>query len=144
MPKILQTGYEHAIRTKLGVKTSELPDDDINQRTILDLAEALVIKRVPGYELITDVSEKLYLETAVIALVCVQLCPGMARRLNLSVATIDVKWQKDKVNWGKLADGFEIEYESALLNIQSVPTSTGFDKTLLRVIHGPTRTANGG
>lgn len=143
MANILQDGFEASVRTKLGVKATELPDEDINQRMILDLAEATVIKRVPDYQLISDVAEEIYLENAVLSYMCYLLCPGMARRVNLEVTTIDVKWKKDKVRWEDLAQQFLAEFENSLLEITSVDVSTGYDSTLFGIAHGPYTTASG-
>lgn len=144
MPLILATGYEDAVRAKFGVKATELPNEDINHRMILDLAESLVIKRVPDYASITDTVEKLYLEAAVIAQICYQLCPGMARRLNSSVQTIDVTWKKDKIDWLARAAEYNAEFERALQNITSVAVSTGYDSKLLGIVKGPSTQSTGG
>lgn len=144
MPIIVKPGYEAAIRTRLGIKAVDLPDEDINQRMIMDLAEALVIKRVPDHALITDDIEKLHLENAVIAQICFLLCPGMARRLNIHVQTIDVTWKKDKIDWAEMAQVFATEFENALSNITSVTVNTGYDSTLLAIIKGPSAGTGGG
>lgn len=120
MPKILQVGYEDAVRAKLGVKESELPNSVINQRLIVDLAEIIIIKRVPDYASITDETDLLMLENAVVAYICYLLAPGMARRVNQEVTTIDVKWKKDKVDWSAKAHEFLVEVEQSLGNIVSV------------------------
>lgn len=137
MPTILQPGYENAVRSKLGVKATELPDADINQRLIVDLAESIVIKRVPGYSTISDVTDKLYLEGAVIARVCALLCPGMARRVNIEVKTIDVSWKKDKVRWDEMEQRFLAEYENALSQITTVEVNYGADSRLIGISKGP-------
>ncbi|WP_145052813.1 hypothetical protein [Paenibacillus xylanexedens] len=113
MPKILTTGYEASIRSMLGVKASELPDTDINQRMVLDLAEAKTIRRIPLWADLTDDTDLLYLETAVLAYMCYLLCPSMARRLNTEVTTIDVKWKKASVNWADKAEEFLAQFEDA-------------------------------
>lgn len=113
MAKILQDGYEVTVRSMLGVKPAELPDADINQRPILGMAEAIVSKRVPRWADLTDDTDKLYLETAVVAYICFLLCPSMGRRLNTEVTALDMKWKKAAVNWGDRADEFLKQYEDA-------------------------------
>lgn len=137
MPKIMQTGYEDAVRSKLGLKKTELPDVDIQQRLIVDLAESTVIKRVPQYSNITDESDKLYLENAVLSQICYLLCPGMSRRVNLEVQTIDVKWKKDKVDWAEAADSFLEEYENSLRQISTVTVDVPVNSNILGIIKGP-------
>ncbi|WP_426455301.1 hypothetical protein ACP26L_36395 (plasmid) [Paenibacillus sp. S-38] len=132
MAKILQTGYEAAVRSMLGVKKAELPDEDINQRLILGMAEAQVIKRVPEYAVMTSEEELIYLETAVISYICYLLCPSMARRVNTEVSTIDVKWKKAAVNWADRAAEYLQQFENAMTVL--VPESqTGYTVTLMGI-----------
>lgn len=140
MPKILPAGYEDAIRSKLGVKVAELPNLDINQRVIVDLAESIVIKRVPMYAAITDEIDKIHLENAVLSQVCALLCPGLTRRLNIEVKTIDVAWKKDKVRWDEMAQRFLADYENALTQITTVEVISGADGILFALIKGPSAT----
>lgn len=134
MPIILQTGYEEAVRAKLGVKTGELPDSVINQRLIVDLAEMTIKKRVPDFASITLPEELLVLEGAVISYMCYLLAPSMSRRLNQEVSTMDVKWKKGKVDWDELAILYLSEVETALTYITSVVVDGGGDSQLLDVI----------
>jgi hypothetical protein len=137
MALIVQTGYEAAVRSKLGVKESELPDSEINQRLILDLAEAVVVKRVPNYASISDVADLIRLEAAVVSYVCYLLSRGMARRVNIQVQTIDVKWVKDKVDWTAMGEVYLAEMEQLLSEITSVEVDYGADSAILAIIKGP-------
>lgn len=135
MPVIALEGFENAVRNKLGVKPGELPNDVINSRLIVDLAENQIIKRVPAYTEIVDVRELLFLEGAVISYMCYLLAPSMPRRLNLEVTAIDTKWKKDKVNWLELAQLFLGEVDSQLSEITSVPVDEdGISASLVAVI----------
>lgn len=118
--KILQDGYEDTIRNRFGVSEGELPTATIGDKFIADLAEAMVIKRVPLYSTITDPYEKTMLELAAISYVCYLLAPTMSRRLNIEVQTIDVKWKKEKVDWDRLIQQFLTDFEYALSQIESV------------------------
>ncbi|MGA4519203.1 hypothetical protein ACPA0F_18255 [Solibacillus silvestris] len=120
MPIILQPGYEESVRSKMGVKTGELPDEVINSRLIIDLAENQLAKRVPDHAAITDIGDKLLLEGAVISYMCYLLAPSMARRLNIEVTALDMKWKKDKVDWNELAHLFLSEVDAQLSGISSV------------------------
>jgi hypothetical protein len=130
MPVFLQEGYEESVRAKLGVKSGELPDNIINQRLVVDLAESTILKRVPSYTSLTDINEILLLEGAIISQICYQLAPTMGRRLNLEVSTVDVKWKKDKIDWAALAEIFAGEVEVALTGIESIEVDLGADSLL--------------
>lgn len=129
MPTFLESGYEEAIRSKLGVKAGELGDEIINQRLIIDLAETTVLKRVENYSTVAE-DEKIYLEGAIISYACHLLAPSMGRRLNQKVSTIDVKWEKGRVDWNALSELFLAEVESYLTAITSVEVDAGTDHIL--------------
>ena len=120
MPIILQEGYEESVRSKMGVKAGELPDEAINNRLIIDLAENQLIKRVPDYASITDTSDQLLLEGAIISYMCYLLAPSMSRRLNIEVTALDMKWKKDKVDWNELAHLYLSEVDAHLSGITTV------------------------
>lgn len=118
---ILTAGYEKTVRSKLGAKESELPDDEINQPLVVDLAEAIVTKRVPEYYSITDAVDLLLIQNAVVSYICYLIAPSMGRRVNQEVSTIDVKWKKEKVDWDERAQQFLADYENSLAQITTVP-----------------------
>ena len=124
MYKILQEGFEDSVRTRLGVKKSELPDEDIRDKFIAGLAETVVIKRVPDYESITDEKDQMFLESAVNYYICYLLAPTMPNKIKYKVSTIEVKWEKLKTDWEKRAEEFLALYEEALSQIESVPVVT--------------------
>ena len=129
---ILEAGYEQVIRSKLGVKVNELPDEDINQPLIKDMAEGVVVKRVPNHDKITDSVERLFLQNAVISYICYLLCPSMSRRLNQEVTTLDTKWKKQRVDWDVMAQTFLEEFETSLASIESVEVIT-YDPVLMMI-----------
>lgn len=122
--EILQDGFEDSVRTRLGVKKSELPDEDIRDKFIAELAETVVKKRVPDYKEITDEKDKMFLESAVNYYICYLLAPTMSNKIKYKVSTIEVKWEKLKVDWEKRAEEFLTLYENALSQIESVPVVT--------------------
>lgn len=133
MPLILTTGYEDAVRSKLGIRAIDLPDSDINQPLILDLAENVVMKRVPACSTITDTLDLLYLQSAVVSYICYLLAPSMSRRLNIEVTTIDTKWKKEKVDWAKRAEEFLADFENSLSQITSVEVVGTENTTILMI-----------
>lgn len=124
MYKILKDGFEKSVRTRMGVKESELPDEDINDKFIAGLAETVTIKRVPDYEKITDEKDLMFLESAVIYYTCYLLAPTMPNKIKYKVSTIEVKWEKLKTDWEKRAEEFLILYEEALSQIETVSVVT--------------------
>ena len=124
MYKILQEGFEDSVRTRLGVKKSELLDEDIRDKFIAGLAETVVIKRVPDYESITDEKDQMFLESAVNYYICYLLAPTMPNKIKYKVSTIEVKWEKLKTDWEKRAEEFLALYEEALSQIETVDVVT--------------------
>lgn len=124
MYKILKEGFEDSIRNRLGVKKSELSDEDINDKFIAQLAETVTIKRVPDYESITDERDLMFLESAVSYYICYLLAPTMPNRIKYKVSTIEVRWEKLKTDWEKRAEEFLALYEDALSQIETVDVMT--------------------
>lgn len=122
--KILQEGFEDSVRTRMGVKKSELPDGDIRDKFIAELAETVTIKRVPEYEKIADEKDLMFLESAINYYICYLLAPTMPNKIKYKVSTIEVKWEKLKTDWEKRAEEFLALYEEALSQIESVNVLT--------------------
>lgn len=118
MALIVTQGFEQDVRAKLAVKPSELPDDVINQPSILGIAEAMIVRKlggdISGY---TEPEQLLLLHSATIALICYRLCPTMANRLKTDVTTLDVKWKRGKVDWEKVAEGLMAEVEELIAEL---------------------------
>ena len=121
MYKILQEGFEDSVRTRMGVKKSELTDTDIRDKFIAELAETVTIKRVPEYGKIVDEKDLMFLESAINYYICYLLAPTMPK---YKVSTIEVKWEKLKTDWEKRAEEFLALYEEALSQIESVNVLT--------------------
>ncbi|SNS22172.1 hypothetical protein SAMN05446037_100689 [Anaerovirgula multivorans] len=119
-PKILTEGFETEVRSKLSVKKSELSDQSIQSKGVAGLSESMVIKRVPAYSTITDESDLMFLEAAVQYYMSYLLCLTMANRLKHKVSTIEVSWERSKVDWQALAAEFLGLFEHALANIETV------------------------
>lgn len=130
--KILDEGYEIAVRSKLGIDELDLPNEEINQPLIAQLAEEVVAKRVPNYVLITDTSEWLFLQNAAVSYICYLLAPSMPQRINIEASTIDNKWKKSKTDWDKRADSLLNEFETSLNNVGSVEV-VGYDIVLMGI-----------
>ncbi|MEM0173397.1 MAG: hypothetical protein QXI16_02705, partial [Sulfolobaceae archaeon] len=114
----------------------DLPNEDINNKFVAELAEAKIKRRVPNFKEITDPEELMYLQNAVISQICAILCPSMARRLNLKIAISDVRIDKDKVDWEEMRQKFLTEVEESLTQIQSVSVDiTSISKFVDKITH---------
>lgn len=103
--KILTDGtYYDSIRRRLGVNTTVVANEDIDDLMILGLAEVEIIRIVPQYLSIVDESDLLYLKSAVICYIAYLLCPMCAAKSKVEVKTIDTTWKKDKVDWDLLCE----------------------------------------
>lgn len=120
---ILQQGFEDSIRTKLGVKNSELTDGSINNKFISKLAESVVIRRLPNYIEIKDELDLMFLESAVLNYICYLLAPTMPNKIKHKVTTIEVKWETLKTDWAKRAEDFLEAYENDLDMLDMLETS---------------------
>lgn len=120
---ILQEGFENSIRTKLGVKASELSDVDINDKFIAKMAEGVVIRRIPNYAEITDEVKLMFLESAILNYICYILAPTIPNKIKYKVSTIEVKWETLKVDWVKRAQDFLDAYEEDLEQLDMLQSS---------------------
>lgn len=73
-------GWQDRIRNLLGVDSAFIPDSDIEQPDIVDIAEANIIELVPGYATLTG-DKKIYLESATACECAVLACDSMPTRL---------------------------------------------------------------
>jgi hypothetical protein len=73
-------GWQGRIRNLLGVDSAFIPDSDIEQPDIVDIAEANIIELVPGYATLTG-DKKIYLESATACECAVLACDSMPTRL---------------------------------------------------------------
>lgn len=144
MIEIMQPGFEVYVRSLLGVDETELTDEELNSPIYEELAEATIKKRVPDYANVTDTVDLLYMQNATMYLVCALVCPSMGRRLNIDVTTLDVKWKKDKVDWGEKEKYFLGKVEDMLLSVTTVEVSMpDYDGSLVDYIRN-TRNSIGG
>jgi hypothetical protein len=115
---ILTVGYETVVRSKIGIDEYDLPDADLNDTRYPQVAEAVVKKRVPNWEEIDGPTELMFLEEATINYMCYLLIPGLVRRLNIEVKTLDTGWKKAKVDVSELQGYFLGMFEEALSFIE--------------------------
>lgn len=132
---ILNEGFEIIVRSRIGVDDTELPDNDIDA-LLVRRAEAEVKKRITEWASIKDESDLIYMENAAISYLCYLLVPSMARRVDLEVQTLDVKWKKEKVDWDKMSDRFIAEFEASLNSVTTAVVSS----SLVTIANRLTRT----
>lgn len=97
------TTYRQSVRSLLGVDrddTVTLPDEDIDDPTILDMAEMHVLSLIDGT---TNLSEP-KVRLAVIYTMASLLCPSMPGRVEIEVKSLDMGWKKKGINYEELAE----------------------------------------
>ncbi len=117
---ILQEGFEETVRSRFGIDEDDLTNEEISHPLVAGLAESQIIKRVPNYSSIVEGADTLYLQNAVISMICAILCPSMSKRLNLKIAISDVKIEKERVDWVAQREHYLTEVEANLMSIESV------------------------
>ena len=106
--KILKTtGWQERIRSKLGADIAYLPDADIEQPDIIDIAEASIIEQVDDYATLAG-TDLVWLEAATVCECAALLCPGMKVRMP-SVEQGPHFKQELTVNWDKKRQDLEAE-----------------------------------
>lgn len=96
------TSFHDSVRRLLGgVDEDILPNEDIDDPAILDVAEFQVIDLVPNYSDLLEV-DKAKVRLATIHVVAAMLCPAMASRVDIEVKTIDVTWKRKAVDYAEL------------------------------------------
>lgn len=94
-------GWQGRIRNLLGVDSAFIPDSDIEQPDIVDIAEANIIELVPGYATLTG-DKKIYLESATACECAVLACDSMPTRLPTKESgphatyELSIDWAKKK------------------------------------------------
>jgi len=104
-------GWQSRIRSKLGVDIAYLPDADIEQPDIIDVAEANIIEQAADYADLTG-SDLVWLEAATVCECAILLCPSMPARLPTKeqgphfTVEVEVDWDKKKKELEADRDGF--------------------------------------
>jgi hypothetical protein len=101
--KTTDTEYRGSVRSLLGVDrddTITLPDEDIDDAAIFDLAEMEVVKLLPADTDLTDKRVRL----AMIYYMAALLCPSMPSRVEIEVKGIDSGWKKKPIDYSELAE----------------------------------------
>lgn len=78
--RILKENWQDRVRAKIGVDIAYLPDSDLEQPDIIDVAELNIINIFPDYEDFKG-NNLVYLESIVVLECCILLCLSMAARL---------------------------------------------------------------
>lgn len=119
--KILTSpGWEGRIRSKLGVDAAYLPDADLQQPDIIDIAEVNIIEMVPDYADKTG-TDRTYLEAATVCECAILACPSMPARLPTkeqgphATFELSIDWDKKEA---KLRDERD-SYVSKLIDADS-------------------------
>lgn len=107
------TEYHNSVRRLLGgVDDLALPNEDIEDPTVFDMARLRVLEMVPEAETLawtadptpalTADGQKIRL--AALYVMASLLCPTMATRVEYEVKTIDVTWKKKAIDYDELKE----------------------------------------
>lgn len=129
------TTYHTSVRRILGVSSSVISNEDIDDDMIMGMAEVWISRKVPTYASITDRSDALLAKSALLNYAASLLCPTCALKNKIEVKTIDTSWKKDKVNWDKRAADLEGIAMSRLLDITTVEVVTGTEGSIFNIAH---------
>jgi hypothetical protein len=110
-------GWQARVRSLMGgIDPAYLPDADLEQPDIIDVAEANITERVPDYAAIlagSDANKKVWLTTATVLECAILACPGMFARIP--------KYQQGpseshevSMNWGQLERDLIDERETCI------------------------------
>jgi hypothetical protein len=118
--EFLPENYYDVIRGKLGADDTELTDTEIDNTMFIEQTEFVIKKRVPDFLTITDAEDQFHIMMASLCYICAMLCPIMPRKVNKSVKTIDVTWDKFKMDYDALAMKLFGDFENELGLISTV------------------------
>jgi hypothetical protein len=127
MPRIVKTGWEQQVRDELGADESYVPDSFLQQPTLIDLAEANVMKVIPGWETIPD-SERVFLETAVVCECAALACPSMPARLPRKETGPHASYELD-IDWFELQKSLQVKRDACLAGIVEAASIPFFSVT---------------
>jgi len=113
------TFYDSVRRLLGGVDEDILPNEDISDSAILDVAELQVIDLVPDYANLSP-SDMAKVRLATIHIMASLLCPSMPSRVDVEVKTIDVTWKRKPVDYAELAQTLLDRAYDLLNNLTSV------------------------
>jgi hypothetical protein len=123
------TSYLGSVRTLLGIDRDDavtLTDDDINDITVIDMAEMDVLSYLPAS---TDPSSP-KVKLAVIYTMAAILCPTMPARVDIEVKGIDSGWKRKAVDYGELAERLLGQSSTVLEQLRE---ESGGDSDLFRI-----------
>jgi hypothetical protein len=127
--------YYSEIRGRLGVSISDLPDADIDARSVLNIAENKIIESVPDYATLIGVDSD-YVYTAAICMVAAILAPSMAIKLKKSKKDFDSGFENQTIDWkNRSIELINEAYEA----IGLISTQTSVTNLTLFGVAGPTR-----
>ena len=108
---LIEEGFESRIRSKMGVSSHYLSDEDIKQPDIIGVAEANIISMIPDYENL-DGDARVYLEAATVLECCVLIAPSMSIRLPKKESgphaghELWINWENKKLEFVDERDGY--------------------------------------
>jgi hypothetical protein len=131
--KILKDhGYQDIIRDKLGIDSTTLPDTSIDRMDGVELAETIMIDRVPDYAYLTG-NDLLYLKIATIYCVSAILSKDLGQGTLKAISIADIKYENFQQN---MADKEKDLWEKVDEFLAKISTYTYENKTLVEFVGG--------
>lgn len=93
-------GYQNIIRDKIGLNSVSLPDSTIDRMDGVELAETVIIERVPDYAGLQG-DDSLYLKMATVYCVCALLARGFGQGILRSEKLPDYQYENFEIDMSK-------------------------------------------
>lgn len=118
------TFYDSVRRLLGGVDEDILPNEDISDPAILDVAEFQVIDLVPNFTELSD-TDRAKVRLATVHVMASLLCPSMPNRIDVEVRTIDVTWKRKPVDYSELEVSLLAKANGLLENLLAASEGSG-------------------
>jgi hypothetical protein len=128
--------YHDEIRAQLGTDSGILLDTDIDALSVLPLAEAKVVARVPDYATLVN-DDQTYLYSSAILMTAALLASSMKNRVKLQEGDSDYKYSKSDIDWDTRAKKLEAD-AYGFIDLISTQTIIGLAQI---AVAGPTTLA---
>lgn len=116
---LISDGWQGRIRNLLGVDSAFLPDADLEQPDIIDVAEANIIELVPGYASLT--ADKLvYLQSATACECAILACDSLPTRIPSKESGPHASFELS-IDWARTKKELEDKRDVYLSKIVTMP-----------------------
>ena len=129
---LTEPGYQDIIRDKIGLANEVLPDSKIDRMDGVELAETIIIQRVPDYASLQG-DDSLYLKMATIFCVCALLAKDFGQGILRSERLPDYQYENFQIDMQKREKDF---WEKADEFLCKISTYSFPEKKLIEALAG--------